>query len=70
LALVACRVTGETETKPVGAMGKVTQLTFGALSPGNVNVNLMSANITAGAATSAAGLLTDFKSGSLLGATH
>src|SRR5262249_2170797 len=36
LALVACRVTGETDTTPVGAMGKITQLTFGALSPGNV----------------------------------
>src|SRR5215468_3783338 len=68
LALVACRVTGETDTTPVGAMGKVTQLTFGALSPGNVTVNLMSANITAGAATSAADLLTDLKSGYLLGA--
>ncbi len=68
LALVACRVTGETDTTPIGALGKVTQLTFGALSPGNVNVNLMSANITAGAATSAADLLTDLKSGYLLGA--
>jgi uncharacterized oligopeptide transporter (OPT) family protein len=68
LALVACRVTGETDTTPVGAMGKVTQLTFGALSPGNLNINLMSANITAGAATSAADLLTDLKSGYLLGA--
>jgi uncharacterized oligopeptide transporter (OPT) family protein len=68
LALVACRVTGETDTTPVGAMGKVTQLAFGALSPGNVNINLMSANITAGAATSAADLLTDLKSGYLLGA--
>jgi OPT family oligopeptide transporter len=68
LALVACRVTGETDTTPVGAMGKVTQLVFGALHPGHVNVNLMSANITAGAATSAADLLTDLKSGYLLGA--
>jgi putative OPT family oligopeptide transporter len=68
LALVACRVTGETDTTPVGAMGKVTQLIFGGLSPGNVNVNLMSANITAGAATSSADLLTDLKSGYLLGA--
>jgi putative OPT family oligopeptide transporter len=68
LALVACRVTGETDTTPVGAMGKVTQLIFGGLSPGNVNANLMSANITAGAATSAADLLTDLKSGYLLGA--
>jgi len=68
LALVACRVTGETDTTPIGAMGKVTQLTFGALNPGNMNVNLMSANITAGAAGSAADLLTDLKSGYLLGA--
>lgn len=68
LALVACRVTGETDTTPVGAMGKITQLTFGALAPGSVNVNLMAANITAGAATSSADLLTDLKSGYLLGA--
>jgi OPT family oligopeptide transporter len=68
LALVACRVTGETDTTPVGAMGKITQLIFGALSPGNVNVNLMSANITAAAAGSSADLLTDLKSGYLLGA--
>ncbi|MDB6109408.1 MAG: hypothetical protein JWR69_1158, partial [Pedosphaera sp.] len=68
LALVACRVTGETDTTPIGAMGKVTQLTFGALNPGNVNVNLMAANITASAASSSADLLTDLKSGYLLGA--
>jgi OPT family oligopeptide transporter len=68
LALVACRVTGETDTTPVGAMGKITQLTFGVVSPGNVNVNLMSANITAAAAASSADLLTDLKSGYLLGA--
>jgi len=68
LALVACRVTGETDTTPVGAMGKITQLTFGALSPGRMDVNLMAANITAGAATSSADLLTDLKSGYLLGA--
>ena len=68
LALVACRVTGETDTTPVGPMGKVTQLIFGGLSPGQMNVNLMAANITAGAATSSADLLTDLKSGYLLGA--
>jgi OPT family oligopeptide transporter len=68
LALVACRITGETDTTPIGPLGKVTQLTFGALSPGNMNVNLMAANITAGAAGSSADLLTDLKSGYLLGA--
>jgi uncharacterized oligopeptide transporter (OPT) family protein len=68
LALVACRVTGETDTTPVGAMGKITQLFFGAVSPGNMNVNLMSAAVTAAAASSSADLLTDLKSGYLLGA--
>jgi uncharacterized oligopeptide transporter (OPT) family protein len=68
LALAACRITGETDTTPIGPLGKVTQLAFGALNPGNMNVNLMSANITAGAAGSSADLLTDLKSGYLLGA--
>ena len=68
LALVACRVTGETDTTPIGAMGKVTQLIFAGLSPGHMQINLMAANITAGSATSSAALLTDLKSGYLLGA--
>jgi uncharacterized oligopeptide transporter (OPT) family protein len=49
-------------------MGKITQLAFGVLSPGNTTVNLMSANVTASAASSSADLLTDLKSGYLLGA--
>jgi uncharacterized oligopeptide transporter (OPT) family protein len=68
LALVACRVTGETDTTPTGAMGKLAQLIFGGISPGNMNINLMAANITASAAFSSADLLTDLKSGYLLGA--
>jgi OPT family oligopeptide transporter len=68
LAIVACRATGETDTTPIGAMGKITQLTYGFLAPGNVVTNLMTASITAGAASSSADLLTDLKSGYLLGA--
>jgi uncharacterized oligopeptide transporter (OPT) family protein len=68
LALVACRATGETDTTPVGAMGKITQLTYGVLAPGHMVTNLMTAGVTAGAAGSAADLLTDLKSGYLLGA--
>ncbi|MCB2199348.1 OPT/YSL family transporter [bacterium] len=68
LALVACRVAGETDTTPVGAMGKVTQLMYGAIAPGKTNVNLMAAGITAGVADSASDLLIDLKSGYVLGA--
>jgi uncharacterized oligopeptide transporter (OPT) family protein len=68
LALVACRATGETDTTPIGAMGKITQFTYAVLAPANSTVNLMTAGITAGAAGSSADLLTDLKSGYLLGA--
>lgn len=68
LGLVACRATGETDTTPIGAMGKVTQLLYAALAQGNKVVNLSSAGVTAGAAGASADLLTDLKSGYLLGA--
>ncbi len=68
LALVACRATGETDTTPIGAMGKITQFVYAVLSPADKTVNLMTAGVTAGAAGSAADLLTDLKSGYLLGA--
>lgn len=68
LALVACRATGETDITPTGAMGKVAQLTFAVLSPGNVTTNLMTASATANTAIASADLLTDLKSGYLLGA--
>ncbi len=68
LALVACRATGETDTTPIGAMGKVMQLLFAGLHPGKIVPNLASAGIAANSASSSADLLTDLKSGYLLGA--
>jgi putative OPT family oligopeptide transporter len=68
LAIVAARATGESDITPIGAMGKITQLTFGILAPTNMTTNLMTASVTAGAAGSSADLLTDLKSGYLLGA--
>jgi OPT family oligopeptide transporter len=68
VALVACRATGETDTTPIGAMGKLTQLIYAVLAPAHIPTNLMTAGVTAGAAGSAADLLTDLKSGYLLGA--
>ncbi len=68
LSLVACRATGETDTTPTGAMGKVVQLTYGVLAPADMTTNLMTASVTANSAGCAADLLTDLKSGYLLGA--
>jgi uncharacterized oligopeptide transporter (OPT) family protein len=70
VSLVCCRATGETDTTPIGAMGKLTQLLYAVL-PGATGIaatNLMAAGTTAAAGTSAADLLTDLKSGYLLGA--
>jgi uncharacterized oligopeptide transporter (OPT) family protein len=69
LAIVAGRVSGETGITPIGAMGKVAQLTFGFLIPGNVTTNLMTANVTGGASGQCADLLHDLKTGLLLGAS-
>jgi uncharacterized oligopeptide transporter (OPT) family protein len=68
LALVACRATGDTDITPIGAMGKIMQLTYGVLIPQNYVANLMTASITSSASGEAADLLNDLKSGYLLGA--
>jgi uncharacterized oligopeptide transporter (OPT) family protein len=68
LVVVAARATGETDITPTGPLSKITQLTFGAIKPGDISTNLMTANITAGSCSHAGDLLTDLKSGYLLGA--
>ena len=68
LAIVACRATGETDCTPIGAMGKITQLMFGVLAPTNIVTNLMTASVTAGAASASGDLLTSLKTGYILGA--
>ncbi|MBC2593597.1 OPT/YSL family transporter [Ruficoccus amylovorans] len=69
LAVVAARVSGETGIPPIGALGKITQVTFGFLSPANTTVNLMTANVTGGAAGQCSDLLHDLKTGKLIGAS-
>jgi uncharacterized oligopeptide transporter (OPT) family protein len=70
VSLVCCRATGETDTAPVGPMGKVTQLLYAMLpgAKGLATVNLMSAGVTAASGNASADLLLDLKSGYLLGA--
>jgi uncharacterized oligopeptide transporter (OPT) family protein len=70
VSLVCCRATGETDTTPIGAMGKLTQLLYAVLpgAKGIISTNLMAAGTTASAGGAAADLLTDLKSGYILGA--
>ncbi|MCA9218114.1 MAG: OPT/YSL family transporter, partial [Planctomycetales bacterium] len=69
LSAVATRSLGETDINPVGGMGKVTQLVFGGLSPGNMATNLMTAGITSAGASQAADMMQDLKTGHMLGAS-
>lgn len=69
LAVVAARVSGETGITPIGAMGNMTQLAYGALTPGDLTANLMSANVTGGAAGQCADLMHDLRTGQIIGAT-
>jgi uncharacterized oligopeptide transporter (OPT) family protein len=66
--LIAINSTALTSITPIGAMGKLTQLAFGAMAPGNKTVNLMTAGITGEVASHAANLLQDIKPGYMLGA--
>jgi uncharacterized oligopeptide transporter (OPT) family protein len=70
VSLVCCRATGETDTTPIGAMGKLTQLLYAALPGANglASITLRAAGVTASAGGAAADLLTDLKSGYILGA--
>ena len=70
ISLVCCRATGETDQAPVGPMGKVTQLLYAVLpgAKGIAAINLAAAGTTACAGGAASDLLTDLKSGYLLGA--
>ncbi len=69
LAVVAARVVGATGIAPIGAIGKLSQLSFGLVAPGQVAINLMSANTAGGAAGQSTDLMNDFKVGLAIGAT-
>jgi len=68
MGFVAARVTGETDVTPTKALGPVTQMIYGVITPGNLSGNIMSANVTGGIGLHAADLLTTLKTGWLLGA--
>jgi uncharacterized oligopeptide transporter (OPT) family protein len=68
MGFVAARVTGDTDVTPTKALGPVTQLLYGVITPGNLPGNIMSANVTGGIGLHAADLLTTLKTGWILGA--
>jgi putative OPT family oligopeptide transporter len=65
--LIGANSTALTSITPTGALGKLTQLTYGILAPGNIKTNLMTAGITGEVASNASNLLMDIKPGYMLG---
>jgi uncharacterized oligopeptide transporter (OPT) family protein len=65
--LIAVNATGLTSITPTGALGKLTQLTYSVLAPGNITTNIMTAGITGEVAANASNLLMDIKPGYMLG---
>jgi uncharacterized oligopeptide transporter (OPT) family protein len=66
--LIAVTSTGLTAITPGGALGKLTQITYSVLAPGNISTNLMTAGITSEVSLNASNLLMDIKPGYMLGA--
>lgn len=65
--LIAVTATGLTAITPGGALGKLTQLTFAVLKPGDIGTNVMTAGINGEVALNASNLLMDIKPGYMLG---
>ncbi len=66
--LIAVNSTALTSITPTGALGKLTQLTYAVLDPGNISTNIMTAGINGEVAGNASNLLMDIKPGYMLGA--
>ncbi len=65
-AIIAAHSTALTAITPTGALGKLTQLTYAALSP-SISTNIATASITGEVAGNASNLLMDIKPGYMLG---
>ena len=65
--LIAVTATGLTAITPGGALGKLTQLTFAVIKPGDMGTNIMTAGINGEVALNASNLLMDIKPGYMLG---
>lgn len=66
-SIMAVKSTGITAITPGSALGKMTQVTYAILAPGNMGTNLITAGITSEVCLSASNLLMDIKPAYMLG---
>ncbi|KAI8321233.1 OPT superfamily oligopeptide transporter [Martensiomyces pterosporus] len=69
LAVLGVRALGETDLNPVSGIGKVSQVIFAGVMPGNLVGNLVAGGIAEAGAQQAGDLMQDLKTGHLLHAS-
>ncbi|KAL7421264.1 OPT superfamily [Cryptotrichosporon argae] len=69
LSLIGVRALGETDINPVSGIGKISQLLFAVLQPGNVVANIIAGGVAEAGAQQAGDLMQDLKTGALLRAS-
>ncbi|KIO34660.1 hypothetical protein M407DRAFT_209937, partial [Tulasnella calospora MUT 4182] len=69
LGLLGVRALGETDLNPVSGLGKLAQLAFAFLQPGNVIANIVAGGVAEAGAQQAGDLMQDLKTGHLLNAS-
>ncbi|KAJ6494880.1 OPT oligopeptide transporter protein-domain-containing protein [Mycena vitilis] len=69
LSVLGVRALGETDINPVSGLGKVSQLFFAWIQPGNIVANLIAGGVAEAGAQQAGDLMQDLKTGHLCGAS-
>ncbi|KAJ2607448.1 OPT super [Coemansia sp. RSA 1365] len=69
LAVLGVRALGETDLNPVSGIGKISQVIFAGVMPGNMVGNLIAGGIAEAGAQQAGDLMQDLKTGHLLNAS-
>ncbi|EFI27905.1 oligonucleotide transporter [Coprinopsis cinerea okayama7 len=65
LSVIGVRALGETDLNPVSGLGKVSQLLFAWIQPGNVVANIIAGGVAEAGAQQAGDLMQDLKTGHL-----
>ncbi|KAI8870303.1 OPT superfamily oligopeptide transporter [Ramicandelaber brevisporus] len=69
LSILGVRALGETDLNPVSGIGKISQIVFAGVTPGNVVANIVAGGVAEAGAQQAGDLMQDLKTGHLLHAS-
>ncbi|KAF8274848.1 oligopeptide transporter [Lactarius quietus] len=69
LSILGVRALGETDLNPVSGLGKISQLIFAVIQPGNVVANIIAGGVAEAGAQQAGDLMQDLKTGHLVRAS-